>query len=261
MLTLLIHGNRHYIAQARLKRPVVPPIVSNYIVDSYVRLRKLSKEEAAQKKSHTYTSARTLLGVLRLAQALARLRFADIVEHGDVDEALRLMECSKESLEDDEDKEYEPDRSVISQIFRLIKNMAGEGGGKRKKRQRRFGKGPGGERDMDVDSSEDDNDNDGELALIDVRSRVLGAGYTEAQLNDTISEVSWRLLSHTVRCSPSPCVVRIHRRLGTRGKRVKVAFHQRLKNILFFYCFCAVLSIVPSVYSHSLRLIYAEIWS
>ncbi|KAF8559699.1 minichromosome maintenance protein mcm7p [Imleria badia] len=178
---------RHYIAQARLKRPIVPPTVSSYIVDSYVRLRKLSKDEAAQKKSHTYTSARTLLGVLRLAQALARLRFADIVEHGDVDEALRLMECSKESLEDDEDKEYEPDRSVISQIFRLIKNMAGEGSGKRRKRQRRLGKGPGGGRDMDVDSSEDD-DNDGELALIDVRSRVLGAGYTEAQLNDTIAE-------------------------------------------------------------------------
>ncbi|KAG9318608.1 minichromosome maintenance protein mcm7p [Chiua virens] len=178
---------RHYIAQARLKRPVVPPLVSNYIVDSYVRLRKVSKDEAAQKKSHTYTSARTLLGVLRLAQALARLRFADTVEHGDVDEALRLMECSKETLEDDEDKEYEPDRSVISQVFRLIKNMAREGGPKRRKRQRRFGKGPGGERDMDVDSGEDDDD-DGELALIDVRSRVLGAGYTEVQLNDTIAE-------------------------------------------------------------------------
>ncbi|KIJ10524.1 hypothetical protein PAXINDRAFT_85941 [Paxillus involutus ATCC 200175] len=180
---------RHYIAQARLKRPTVPPAVSSYIVDSYVRLRKLSKDEAAQKKSHTYTSARTLLGVLRLAQALARLRFADIVEHGDVDEALRLMECSKESLDDDEDKEYEPDRSVVSQIFRLIKNMAGEGGRKRRKRPRKFGKGPGGERDMDIDSDEeDDDDDDGELVLIDIRSRVLGAGYTEAQLNDTIAE-------------------------------------------------------------------------
>ncbi|KAG1762070.1 hypothetical protein EDD22DRAFT_596148 [Suillus occidentalis] len=29
-----------------------------------------------------------------------------------------------------------------------------------------------------------------ELALIEVRSRVLGAGYTEVQLNDTIGEVS-----------------------------------------------------------------------
>ncbi|KAF9227781.1 minichromosome maintenance protein mcm7p [Gyrodon lividus] len=177
---------RHYIAQARLKRPTVPPAVSSYIVDSYVRLRKLSKDEAAQKKSHTYTSARTLLGVLRLAQALARLRFADIVEHGDVDEALRLMECSKESLDDDEDKECEPDRSVVSQIFRLVKNMAREGGSKKRQRPRRIGRGPGGEKDMDIDSDEDEDD--GELALIDIRSRVLGAGYTEVQLNDTIAE-------------------------------------------------------------------------
>ena len=179
---------RHYIAQARLRRPVVPPEVSNYIVDSYVRLRKVSKDAAEEKKSHTYTSARTLLGVLRLSQALARLRFADIVQHDDVDEALRLMDCSKESLNEDEDRDHEPDRSVISQIYRLIKQMAAEGGRKRRKRQRRFGRGPGGQRDMDVDSDEDDED-DEELPMIDVRSRVLGAGYTEAQLNDTIMEV------------------------------------------------------------------------
>jgi DNA replication licensing factor MCM7 len=218
--------HRHYIAQARLKRPTVPPAVSSYIVDSYVRLRKLSKDEAAQKKSHTYTSARTLLGVLRLAQALARLRFADIVEHGDVDEALRLMECSKESLDDDEDKEYEPDRSVVSQIFRLIKNMAGEGGRKRRKRPRKFGKGPGGERDMDIDSDEeDDDDDDGELVLIDIRSRVLGAGYTEAQLNDTIAEVNFVLLSRLVPHSFFSCTVRIHRRLGTRGEWFETTVH------------------------------------
>ncbi|KAH7923464.1 minichromosome maintenance protein mcm7p [Leucogyrophana mollusca] len=177
---------RHYIAQARQRRPTVPPEVSSYIVDSYVRLRKVAKDEEEQKKSHSYTSARTLLGVLRLAQALARLRFADFVQHDDVDEALRLMECSKESLHDDDDK-HEPDRSIVSQIFRLIKGMAGEGGGKRRKRQKRIGRGPGGQRDMDVDSDDEDDD-DGELALIDVRSRVLGAGYTEAQLNDTIVE-------------------------------------------------------------------------
>ncbi|EIW84889.1 minichromosome maintenance protein mcm7p [Coniophora puteana RWD-64-598 SS2] len=181
---------RHYIARARQKRPTVPTQVSNYIVDSYVRLRKISKDDAEQKKSHTYTSARTLLGVLRLAQALARLRFADVVEHADVDEALRLMECSKESLNDDDEREHEPDRSAVSQIFRLIKGMANEGGRKRRKRPRRLGKGPGGQRDMDVDSDEDDEDeyNDGELPLIDIRSRVLGAGFTEVQLNDTIAE-------------------------------------------------------------------------
>lgn len=100
------------------------------------------------------------------------------------------MECSKESLHDDDDKEYEPDRSIVSQIFRLIKSMSNEGGRKRRKRQKRFGRGPGGEREMDVDSDEDEDDDGEELALIDVRSRVLGAGYTEVQLNDTIAEVS-----------------------------------------------------------------------
>src|SRR5882724_1194738 len=101
----------HYIALARQRRPTVPRHVSSYVVESYVKLRKASKDESEKRQAHTYTSARTLLGVLRLAQALARLRFANTVEQADVDEALRLMEVSKESLLDDEDKEHETDQS------------------------------------------------------------------------------------------------------------------------------------------------------
>ncbi|KAI0782192.1 MCM2/3/5 family-domain-containing protein [Abortiporus biennis] len=181
---------RHYIAGARQKRPIVPPEVSQYVVESYVRLRKQSKEEEEQKKSHSYTSARTLLGVLRLAQALARLRYSDMVEQGDVDEALRMMDVSKESLYDDEDKEKDHDRSVVSQIYRLIKEMGkdrlggGKGSGRRKaKRAKRIGRGPGGERDMDAD---DDEEEDEELSMVDIRARVLAAGFTEVQLTDTI---------------------------------------------------------------------------
>ncbi|TFK76260.1 MCM-domain-containing protein [Pluteus cervinus] len=176
---------RHYIAHARRQRPIVPPEVSNYVVNSYVRLRKQSKEEEEQDKSHSYTSARTLLGVLRLSQALARLRFNNRVEVGDVDEALRLMECSKDSLKEDEDKDHEPDKSVVSQIFRLIKNMSNTGGGRARKRQKRFGKGPAGEREMDVDS---DDENDNELSMVDIRARVTTAGFTEAQLMQCITE-------------------------------------------------------------------------
>ncbi|KAJ3515084.1 hypothetical protein NLJ89_g1981 [Agrocybe chaxingu] len=175
---------RHYIALARQKRPTVPREVSTYVVDSYVRLRKLSKDEE-QNKSHTYTSARTLLGVLRLAQALARLRCSDVVVHSDVDEALRLMECSKESLQDEEDREGEVDQTPTSKIFRLVKDMAGSGGsGQRSKRQKRLGKGPGGERDMDVDSDEEDGK---VLSVLDIRARVISAGFTEAQLMETIT--------------------------------------------------------------------------
>ena len=165
------------------------------MVESYVRLRKLSKDEVEQKKAHTYTSARTLLGVLRLSQALARLRFSATVEQPDVDEALRLMEASKESLLDDEDKEWEGDRSQQSQIYRLIKEMSRrtQKGGKNSstRRARRFGKGPNGERDFDMDMDEDSSDEDGheDLSMVEIRSRVLGTGFTEAELMSTIQQV------------------------------------------------------------------------
>lgn len=176
---------RHYIAEARRIRPTVPQHVSSYIVDSYVRLRKISKGEAEQNKSHTYTSARTLLGVLRLAQALARLRQSGTVEIPDVDEALRLMECSKESLLDDGDKEVETDRSPVSRIFRLIKQMA-RSGQEPRKQPKAIGRG----RDMDVDSDSEDEVN--QLSIVDIRRKVLSAGFTEVQLTETIAQVSIR---------------------------------------------------------------------
>jgi len=163
-------------------------------VESYVKLRKASKDESEQRKAHTYTSARTLLGVLRLAQALARLRFANTVEQADVDEALRLMEASKESLLEDEHREDGAggDRSTASRVYRLIRDMFDKGNkGKKRRfvRKKRFGKGPDRERDMDVDADSDDED-EGTLSMVDVRARVLAAGFTEVDLMGTIAEVS-----------------------------------------------------------------------
>ncbi|PFH54266.1 hypothetical protein AMATHDRAFT_72770 [Amanita thiersii Skay4041] len=176
---------RHYIAQARRIRPTVPQAVSSYIVDSYVRLRKVSKDDADQNKSHSYTSARTLLGVLRLAQGLARLRQSHQVDVSDVDEALRLMECSKESLVDESERDVDPDRSPVSRIFRLIKQMVGAG--QRPRKAQRFGRGPGRERDMEVDSETEEEETD-ELSIVDIRRKVLTAGFTEAQLMETITQ-------------------------------------------------------------------------
>ncbi|KAM5532331.1 hypothetical protein V8D89_014010 [Ganoderma adspersum] len=182
---------RHYIARARQHRPTVPTEVSEYVVNSYVRLRKEGRDQDAQKKSHTYTSPRTLLGVLRLSQALARLRFADSVMQADVNEALRLMEVSKKSLADDDEEGHDHDRSDVSKVFRLIKEMAKQAQVGRKGRRTRgaksLGRGPGGERDMDVDEDEEEADAE-ELSMIDIRSRVLTAGFTEAQLMETVLE-------------------------------------------------------------------------
>ncbi|EKM55274.1 uncharacterized protein PHACADRAFT_143392 [Phanerochaete carnosa HHB-10118-sp] len=155
---------RHYIAGARQKRPTVPREVSDYVVDAYVRLRKQSVENEKAEKSHSYASARTLLGVLRLSQALARLRYSDEVEEGDVDEALRLMEASKESLLEDDEKERDTDRSDTSKIYRLIKEEFSKlkTGGGRSRRQHE------------------------EITVLDLRARVLASGFAEHELMETI---------------------------------------------------------------------------
>lgn len=185
-------GSSHYIALARERRPTVPRQVSDYVVQAYVRLRKVQKEQEESNKSHSYTSARTLLGVLRLAQALARLRFADTVEIADVDEALRLMEVSKESLLDDGDKERESDQSELSRIYRLIKDMVAGGAGP-------LGKGPAGETDMDVDADASGE----ELSMVDIRARCQAKGHTETAIMDTILQVFTTSSTHPRIIHPS----------------------------------------------------------
>lgn len=171
---------RHYIALARQKRPTVPKAVSEHVVGAYVELRAHQKSDEEKGQFFTYTSARTLLGVLRLSQALARLRFADVVEIADVDEALRLMECSKASLYEhgQNARDKDEDNTNTSKIFHLIKSMAASGAGVAR---RRLGRGPQREKDgMDVD----DEDNDGfnpVQNMTEVRERVIAKGFTEDQ--------------------------------------------------------------------------------
>ena len=115
-------------------------------------------------------------------EALARLRMDDIVQQGDVDEALRLMEASKASLYEHAGREREGDASDTSRIFRIIKDMAS-----RKEKERR-------QAEEDGEDVEDENEDEGELSMNEVRARVVAKGFTETQLMDTILEVSLLLL-------------------------------------------------------------------
>jgi DNA replication licensing factor MCM7 len=162
--------------------------MSEYIVNSYVQMRKLQKEEEAEEKFNSYVSARTLLGVLRLSQALARLRMDDVVGQGDVDEALRLMEVSKSSLYDSQAaRNNGEDQTDASKIFRIIKDMATAP--RMAKRARK------GRRAVDESSEEEEEDLD-ELSMVDVRSRVLAKGFTESALMETLLEVSYYSCAH-----------------------------------------------------------------
>lgn len=116
---------RVYIAAARQKRPVVPREVAEYVTGAYVRLRQQGKRDEGSRRQFAHTSPRTLLGVLRLSQALARLRFADEVVAEDVDEALRLIEVSKSSLYES-DPHHGADVTTSSKIYRIVRQAAGD---------------------------------------------------------------------------------------------------------------------------------------
>ncbi|XP_059099226.1 DNA replication licensing factor mcm7-like [Tigriopus californicus] len=112
---------RRYIALCKKQNPVIPEELTDYIVGAYCEMRK----DARNNKDMTFTSARTLLGILRLSTALARLRIVDTVEKEDVNEAMRLMEMSKDSLNTQKDETNRP-QDVSDRIFALIREMAGE---------------------------------------------------------------------------------------------------------------------------------------
>lgn len=153
---------RQYIAKARTYRPIVPRSISDYMVGAYVRLRKDSKREDSTKRQFSHVSPRTLLGIVRLSQALARLRFSDVVAAEDVDEALRITEVSKASLSNDPNAGV--DQSPTSKIYALIRGMWESG------------------------AAAVGDDEEGALSMRRIRERVLAKGFTEDQLTIAIDE-------------------------------------------------------------------------
>ena len=161
------HEVRQYIAQARTFRPNVPKSVSEYMVGAYVRMRQQGKREEGGKKQFSHTSPRTLLGVLRISQALARLRFSHDVVSEDVDEALRLIEVSKASLYTDaRNGARGADQTIASRIYDLIRGMRESGAAA-------VGRG-----------------SRGELSMARIRELIIAKGFTTEQLDRTVEEYS-----------------------------------------------------------------------
>jgi len=114
---------RRYVALCQKKDPDVPKELTDFIVGSYMSLRKESRDDP---KATTFTSARTLLAILRLSTALARLRLVDKVEKEDVGEAMRLMEMSKDSLKQQQHEGGRRSKNKIDEIYQLIRTLAAE---------------------------------------------------------------------------------------------------------------------------------------
>ncbi|ROT37242.1 MCM-domain-containing protein [Sodiomyces alkalinus F11] len=157
------HEIRSYIAQARTYRPTLSATVSDYMAKTYVRMRAAQQRAEKKGQQFAHVTPRSLLGVIRLAQALARLRFSNVVEQDDLDEALRLLEASKESLATDQGA-GRGRLNASSRIYNLVKALADSGAC----------------RPDDVD--DDDEDEFGvELNLRKVKERVIAKGFTEDQ--------------------------------------------------------------------------------
>ena len=70
--------------------PLVPQNLEEKIVERYVEMRQQERHEQKDERKD-YSTPRQLLGMIRLSQALARIRFSDVVSEGDWEEALRLF--------------------------------------------------------------------------------------------------------------------------------------------------------------------------
>jgi DNA replication licensing factor MCM7 len=141
---------KRYVAAARSLRPKIPPELSNYIVEAYVSLREKDQHQThgqqrsryksgsgggggvsshANHVSQTVITARQLLSILRLSQALARLRLATTVSHADINEAIRINYASKASLNDSSDGpkdryQNNNEEDAFSRIFNVVKECA-----------------------------------------------------------------------------------------------------------------------------------------
>jgi len=125
---------RAYIAKARTFNPFVPRELTEYIVQSYVTLRKDGDDSndalqygQAHYNANTrqrFCTARMLLSILRLSQGLARLSFRNQVERDDVEEAMRLLSASRDSHLDDSEKAVRAD--PVSACYQIVTQMAQE---------------------------------------------------------------------------------------------------------------------------------------
>lgn len=160
---------RQFISKARSYKPVVPKEVGEFAVGAYIKMRQESKRNEGSIKQFSHTTPRTLLAIMRMSQALARLRFDNEVKFADVEEALRLIEVSKASLYRDENIEQERrDNSATTNIYQIIRQMAAR-----------------------ASASIEGADNRVTLPLMDIQDNVIARGFTKSQFDDCINEYAF----------------------------------------------------------------------
>jgi DNA replication licensing factor MCM7 len=123
---------RTYIACARMKDPVIPADLQDHIASQYVFMRKATNDagEGEGRYGNTrerFCTARMLLSILRLGQALARIYMKDVVEISHIEEAIRLITESKNDLLDVPQELSARRMDAKSRVFSIITEMGRAG--------------------------------------------------------------------------------------------------------------------------------------
>ncbi|PVZ97811.1 hypothetical protein BB558_004217 [Smittium angustum] len=189
---------RHYIAWSRQFTPMLTKDISDYIVSSYVQRRQEYKQYIDRSRSKnlysrgTFSNAdyggpamgssvvgsvtpRTLLGIVRLAQAHARIRGSSYVNQADVDEASRLMYSAQVTLD--------------LQLQESLQGASGRGarGGQQSGRQDPVSAIFGIMADMVRTGRGTTPNQSNALAYSSVQERVFNLGYSESNLQECLS--------------------------------------------------------------------------
>jgi len=117
---------RAYISIAKKVDPHIPKELQNFIVDSYISMRQrdYGNQKEDQSGAFGYTTARTLLGILRMSQAMARIRFSKEVMQSDVEEAMRLMYQCQAQLRHTQEMDSQNKTYVdpVTDIYHIIRD-------------------------------------------------------------------------------------------------------------------------------------------
>ncbi|XP_063716057.1 DNA replication licensing factor mcm7-like [Symsagittifera roscoffensis] len=160
---------RRYIQLAKGRNPTVPKHLTDYIAAGYIEMRRNSRDK---KVDSLFVSARTLLAVVRLATALARLRLGDEVTRDDVNEAMRLIEMSKDSLLGDEEMAQQGKGNKKDKIFNIIRDLLND-------------------YTKSSDQREDDEDSDLGALKVDkalAQDRLRASGFNEQEIQGVLTE-------------------------------------------------------------------------
>ncbi|CDI81658.1 DNA replication licensing factor, putative [Eimeria acervulina] len=114
---------RAFIDAAKKIQPVLSESLLPHISEWYASTRfDEQQEERLSGVLSSYTTPRALLGLLRLSQALARLRQSWLVETADFEEALRLLQSSAASVSAAEEKSrHKRKADTVSVVFDLLR--------------------------------------------------------------------------------------------------------------------------------------------